>query len=151
MWKRSSKSNLRTLPNVKMMKKKNGANNRINTTNINLIFSCIELFEVIWSYHWSYKKYSNIGKYCPVCAHLWVKISLEMQFSAISWRKNKKTFPCGALLLYVVHEVLIKVILFQEACAARKNPCSCACNFQLFILTFVLISGFLYIYPFTEN
>ena len=150
MWKRSSKSNLRTLPNVKMMKKKNGANNRINTTNINLIFSCIKLFEVIWSYHWSYKKYSNIGKYCPVCAHLWVKISLEMQFSAISWRKNK-SFPCGALLLYIVYEVFVKVLLFQETYPAPKNPCLCACNFQLFILTFILISGFLQIYPFTGN
>ena len=43
MWKRSSKSNLKTLPNVKMMKRKNGTNDRINTTNVDLTFSSIKL------------------------------------------------------------------------------------------------------------
>ena len=38
----------------------------------------------------------------------------------ISWRKNKKLFWCGALFLYVVHEVFIEVSLFQETCSARK-------------------------------
>ena len=37
------KVSLRTLPNVKMMKIKNDANDRINTTNIDLTFSSIKL------------------------------------------------------------------------------------------------------------
>ena len=36
--------------------------------------------------------------------------------------KNKKIFPCGALLLYVEHEVFIEVALFQETWSASKNP-----------------------------
>ena len=43
MSKNSSKSNLRTLPNVKMIKNKNGANDRINPSNIDLTFSYIKL------------------------------------------------------------------------------------------------------------
>ena len=35
--------------------------------------------------------------------------------------KNKKIFPCGALLLYVVYEVFIKVPLFQETCYTPKK------------------------------
>ena len=47
------------------------------------------------------------------------------------WRKNKKNFPCGALLLYVLHEVVIEVAQFQENCPAPKNSWLRACNFQL--------------------
>ena len=43
MWEKSSKSNFRTLPNVKMMKNKNGTNDGINTTNMDLTFSYIKL------------------------------------------------------------------------------------------------------------
>ena len=52
MWKKSSKSNLRTLPNVKIMKNKNGANDRINTTNIDLTFSYIKLSLKLLEFKW---------------------------------------------------------------------------------------------------
>ena len=46
-----------------------------------------------------------------------------------SWRKNKKCFSCGALLLYVMHEVFIKVHLFQGTCSAlcryNSHPIFC--------------------------
>ena len=45
--------------------------------------------------------------------------------------KNKKIFPCGALLLYIVHEVFIEVPLFQETCSAQNNSWLHACNIQL--------------------
>ena len=34
---------------------------------------------------------------------------LEYAVLRVSWRKNPKTFPCDALLLYVVHELFIQV------------------------------------------
>ena len=73
------------------------------------------------------KKYLNFGKNCPVCEHVWVKLSTEMQF----WRKNTKISPCGALLLYVAHEVFIEVSLFQEICPPPRNSSLRACNLQL--------------------
>ena len=39
-------------------------------------------------------------------------------------------FPCAALVLYVVFEVFIEVLLFQETCTAPKNSRLCACNFH---------------------
>ena len=49
---KSSKSNLRTLPKVKMMKNKNGANDRINMTNIDLTFSYIKLSLKLLEFKW---------------------------------------------------------------------------------------------------
>ena len=46
--------------------------------------------------------------------------------------KNKKIFPCGALLLLFVHKVFIEVPLFQEI-LPRKIP---RCAPVTFILTF---------------
>ena len=63
--------------------------------------------------------------------HLGIKFSRKMWFKKYLEKKNKNIFPCGALLLYVVHEVFIKVLLFQETCPVPKNPWLCACNFQL--------------------
>ena len=39
-------------------------------------------------------------------------------------------FLCAALVLYVVYEVFIEVLLFQETCTAPKNSRLCACNFH---------------------
>ena len=58
----------------------------------------------------------------------------KCDFKNIS-EKNKKIFPCGALILYVVHEVFIEVPLFQETCAGRKIP---GCAPVTFSLTFHL-------------
>ena len=52
MWKNSSKSNLRTLPSVKMMKKSNDANYRINITNVELTFSCIKFLLMLVEFKW---------------------------------------------------------------------------------------------------
>ena len=54
--------------------------------------------------------------------------------------------------MYVAHELFIEVSLFQEICSAPNNPWLSACNFHLkFIPNFILISGFLRIYPVTVN
>ena len=68
----------------------------------------------------------------------------------VSWRRNTKITPCGALLLHVANEVFIEVPLFQEISFAQKNSWLRAC-ILLFILTFIFISEFLQIYPFTVN
>ena len=44
--------------------------------------------------------------------------------------KNKKIFLCGALLLYVMHEVFVEVPLFQEI-LSRKIPGSAPVTFNL--------------------
>ena len=58
-----------------------------------------------------------------------------MQFKEYVEEKTRKFFPSAALLLYVVHEVFIKVLLFQEARPAPKNPWLYASNFQLNFLS----------------
>ena len=44
--------------------------------------------------------------------------------------KIKKSFPCGALLLYVMHEVFIEVPLFQEILSRKISGCA-SVNFKL--------------------
>ena len=68
----------------------------------------------------------NIALFVYICG---LNSHFKCNFKHIM-EKNKKIFPCGALLLYVVHEVFIEVPLFQETCPPQKNSCLRACNFQ---------------------
>ena len=73
---------------------------------------------------------------------------LKCHFNSILEKKHEN-FPCGALLLYVAHDVFIEVPLFQETCSLLS------CAPVTFILTFHPSFHpnicFLQIYPFTEN
>ena len=48
---------------------------------------------------------------------------IENAVLRVSWRKNTQIFPCGALLLSVVHETFIELPLFQETSPGTKNFC----------------------------
>ena len=67
------------------------------------------------------KKGTDFGRKCPICVHLWVNSHLKKAVLRVSWRRNTKHFPCGALVLYVVHETFTEVSLFQETSFAPKN------------------------------
>ena len=45
----------------------------------------------------------------------------------------KKLFPCGALRLYVLHEVFIKVLLLQKTCPAPKISGCAPVTFNLIL------------------
>ena len=93
MWKKSSKSNLRTLPNVKMMKNKNGANDRINTTNIDLTFSYIKLSLKLLEFKWE------------------KVIILQLLLTPRAWR----------VVLVCPHSISVSVIINYTNMAATKH------------------------------
>ena len=118
MWKRSSKSNLRTLPNVKMMKKKNGANDRINTTNIDLIFSCIKLFEVIIEVTRSTLTLENIALF--VCIY---GLKSHLKCSFLQYLEEKTNlFPAEPCFCILCMKCLSKCFCSKKPILPRKIP-----------------------------
>ena len=63
---------------------------------------------------WFWKKKSAI------CVHLCVKFSLTMQFKDHLGHRTP-SFPCGAFILYVIHETFIKLSQFQETSLVPKK------------------------------
>ena len=86
-------------------------------------FTCL-----FWKYTKSTLILENIALF--VCKY-GLKSHFKCRFKNIL-EKNKKIFPCRALLLYVVHKVFIKVPLFREI-LPRKIP---GCTPITFNLTF---------------
>ena len=122
MWKKSSKNYLRTLLNRKVVKK---------TKMMQMIWLIRPMLIKIWkciveiiflrlniTSSWIH---FQLGSSEQISFNFW---GLFIHFSPNkSWRKNTNFFSCGALLLYVLHEVLIEAPLFQGTCCAL-----CACN-----------------------